>query len=88
MLFRGFGAHSNGTKKVIKGRQVGGRYVPMSKLESKPLTKSSGLFLKEKVSKTTKKLFFYAVLGHLGTPKWTKKVLKSAQVDGMYDPMS
>jgi len=45
MLFRGFGAHPNGPEKVIKGRQVGGRYVPMSKLENKPHTKSSGLFL-------------------------------------------
>jgi hypothetical protein len=31
---------------------------------------------------------FYAVLGHLGTPKWIKKVLKGLQVDGMYGSMS
>jgi hypothetical protein len=33
-------------------------------------------------------LVFYAVLGHLGTPKWTQKVHKGPQVDGMYGQMS
>jgi hypothetical protein len=32
------------TKKVLKGPQVGGMYVPMSRLENKLLTESIGPF--------------------------------------------
>jgi hypothetical protein len=42
----------------------------------KPITKSLGLFLKEKWSETTRKhvfMIFLSFWGHLGTPKWTQK---------------
>jgi hypothetical protein len=35
---------SNWTQKGTQGPQVGGMYVPMSKLENKPLIKSIGPF--------------------------------------------
>jgi hypothetical protein len=45
-----FGAigHPNELKKILESLQVAGKYVPMSKLEYKPLTKSLGPLLKEK----------------------------------------
>jgi hypothetical protein len=48
MLFWGIWAPPKGPIEVLKGLQVGGMYVPMSKLENKPLTKSIGPFLQEK----------------------------------------
>jgi hypothetical protein len=44
MLDWGIWAPPNGPKKVHKGPQVDRMYVPMSKLENKPLTKSLGPF--------------------------------------------
>jgi hypothetical protein len=63
-------------------------YVPMFKLENRPLTISLSPSFKRKWSGATSKKFFYAVFGHLGNPKWTKKVLKGPQVGEMYVPMS
>jgi hypothetical protein len=37
--------HFGTPKLTLKGTQVGGMYVPMFKLDNKPLTKSIGLFL-------------------------------------------
>jgi hypothetical protein len=45
----------------------------MFRLENRPITISISLFFKEKLSGATRKLVFCAVLGHLGTPKWTQK---------------
>jgi hypothetical protein len=45
ILFRGIWVPPNVPKKVLEGMQVEGKHVPMSKLEKKPLTKSSGPFL-------------------------------------------
>jgi hypothetical protein len=53
MLFWGIWAPPNGPKKVHKGPQADRMYVPMSKLEKKPLTKSLGVFFKEKLFKPT-----------------------------------
>jgi hypothetical protein len=39
LLFWGIWAPPNGPKKVLKSPQVGGMYVPMLRLEKKPLTK-------------------------------------------------
>jgi hypothetical protein len=45
MLFWGIWAPSKGPKKVLKGPKVDKMYVPMSKLENKPLNKSFNPFL-------------------------------------------
>jgi hypothetical protein len=86
--FGGIGATPNGPKKVHKGPQVDRIYVPMFKLENRPLTISISLSLGRSSMEKPENKFFCAVLGHLGTPKWTKKVLKGPQVGGMYVPMS
>jgi hypothetical protein len=80
MLFWGIWAPPKGPKKVIKGPQVDRMYVPMSKLENKPL-------VGEIVQNNKKIIFFYVVLGHLGTPNEPKKVLKGPKADMMYAPM-
>jgi hypothetical protein len=54
-------APQNQPKKVPKGFQLGEMYGLMSKLKNKPLTKAAGAFLYEKWSKSTRKLFIYAV---------------------------
>jgi hypothetical protein len=45
MLFWGIWAPPNEPQKVLEGLQVDRMYVPISKLENKPLTKSLGPFL-------------------------------------------
>jgi hypothetical protein len=45
MLFWGIWAPPNGPKKVHKGPRLGEMYLPVSKLENKPLTKSIARFL-------------------------------------------
>jgi hypothetical protein len=45
VLFRGTWASPKGPKKVPKGPQVSGMYVPMCRLENKPLTESISPFL-------------------------------------------
>jgi hypothetical protein len=88
MLFWGIWAPPNGPKNVYKGPQMGGMHGPISCLENKALTKSIDSFCRRKGPKQPENSFFYTVLGHLGTPKWTDKVFKGAQVDGMYGAMS
>jgi hypothetical protein len=83
-------APPNRPKKVPKGLQVGEMYGPMSKLENKLLTKSSGPFFWDKWSKTTGKLFLFMLLlffwANWAPPNQTKKVSKGLQVGGMYGP--
>jgi hypothetical protein len=86
MLFWSFWASPNGRKKEPKIPQVGEKYIPISMLENKPLTKIRPILAKEMVQ--TQKIVFYAVLGHLGTPNGPKKVLKGPQMDRMYVLMS
>jgi hypothetical protein len=86
MLFWGIWAPPNIPQKVNRGPQVGRMYVPMFKLESRPLTISLGPFFKEKVIRSNQKIRFCAVLGHLGTSKWTEKVHKGPQVGWTYGP--
>jgi hypothetical protein len=77
-VFFHFGANwaaQNEPKKVPKGQKVSRMYCPMPKLKHKPLTKSLGPFLKEKLYETTRKQVFmlFFIFGPLGTPKWTQK---------------
>jgi hypothetical protein len=63
---------------------VGGMYDPTSKLQNKPLTKSSGTFFQEKRPENN----VSAVVGHYGAiwapANGPKKVYKSAQVDRIF----
>jgi hypothetical protein len=72
-LFWGIWAPPNGPKKVHRGPQVGRMYVPMFKVENRPLIISTNPFFKKKWSGATRKKVFCAVLGHLGTPKLDQK---------------
>jgi hypothetical protein len=63
-------------------------YVPVSKFENGLLTKSIGLFLKEKWSKTARKWVFMLFWGIWAPPIRPKKVHKGSQVNWMYVAMS
>jgi hypothetical protein len=53
MLFWGIWLPQNGPKKVHRGPQVSRMYVPMLRLENRPLTISLSPFLKNKWSEPT-----------------------------------
>jgi hypothetical protein len=73
MMFLAIWAPQKGPKKVHEGPQVGRMYDPMSGLDKRPLTKLLDHFFRRNGPKQPENSLFYAVFGHLGTPKWTQK---------------
>jgi hypothetical protein len=75
-----FGYPYQWTQESIQ-RPTSRRYVWSSKDENKRLTKSLGPFLQKKLSKATRKQFFFATFGHFGAilapPNGPKKVARS-----------
>jgi hypothetical protein len=82
------GTRPQWTQKVHTDPQVGQMYLPVSEFKNGHLTKSVGLYIWEKWSKTAQKWVFILVWGIWACPIGPKKVLEGPQVGGMYVPMS
>jgi hypothetical protein len=90
-IFTPFGHPQMNQKGYPNARKWARCIAQCQNFKNKPLTKSLSPFSQEEWSKKTRQHIIYAVFlpfwGRSGTPNGPKKVLKGAQVSGMYSPM-